>query len=218
MKYGKVALVGILSVGILSGCLGQKPEVKLFTVFETAATQEKSLADDKKKLEQLEKQGQELYSEILQEGKEQNKAVIKKIEQATVNIEEREKVVHNEMTLFENEQKRVQSAQSYIDKMKEGEMKKQAEKLKEAYEKRYQSFRKISGNYVGLLTEEKQLFEKLKGNETDLKEISEKVKAVNILNDEIQKERKTFNIHTRECNELKVSFYRDAKIQVEEEK
>ena len=60
MKYGKVAVVGALSVGLLSGCFGEKPEENLFTAFEAAATQEKSLADDTKKLEKLEKQGQEL--------------------------------------------------------------------------------------------------------------------------------------------------------------
>ena len=59
--------------------------------FETAATQEKSLVDEAKKLEKLEKEGQELYSQILQEGKDHNDAVMKKIEQATANVDDREK-------------------------------------------------------------------------------------------------------------------------------
>ena len=54
-------------------------------------TQEKSLVDEAKKLEQLEKQGQELYSQILQEGKDHNEAVVKKLEQATANVDDREK-------------------------------------------------------------------------------------------------------------------------------
>ena len=55
MKYGKVAVVGALSVGLLTGCFGEKPEENLYTAFETAATQEKSLVDEAKKLEKLEK-------------------------------------------------------------------------------------------------------------------------------------------------------------------
>ena len=47
----------------------------------------------KQKLEQLEKQGQELYSQILQEGKDHNEAVVKKLEQATANVDDREKVL-----------------------------------------------------------------------------------------------------------------------------
>ena len=54
MKYGKVAVVGALSVGLLTGCFGEKPEENLYTAFETAATQEKSLVDEAKKLEKLE--------------------------------------------------------------------------------------------------------------------------------------------------------------------
>ncbi len=71
MKYGKVAVVGALSVGLLTGCFGEKSQKKIYIqLFETAATQEKSLVDEAKKLEKLEKQGQELYSQILQEGKD----------------------------------------------------------------------------------------------------------------------------------------------------
>lgn len=44
------------------------------------------------KLEKLEKEGQELYSQILQEGKDHNDAVMKKIEQATANVDNREKL------------------------------------------------------------------------------------------------------------------------------
>ena len=36
LKYGKVAVVGALSVGLLTGCFGEKPEENLYTAFETA--------------------------------------------------------------------------------------------------------------------------------------------------------------------------------------
>ncbi|MGR5975812.1 YkyA family protein [Bacillus paranthracis] len=106
MKYGKVAVVGALSVGLLTGCFGEKPEENLYTAFETAATQEKSLVDEAKKLEKLEKEGQELYSQILQEGKDHNDAVMKKIEQATANVDDREKTLKNEKEMLEKSSER----------------------------------------------------------------------------------------------------------------
>ncbi len=54
-----------------------------------------------KKLEQLEKQGQELYAQILQEGKDHNEAVVTKIEQATANVDDREKVLKSEKEMLE---------------------------------------------------------------------------------------------------------------------
>ncbi|EJQ52605.1 hypothetical protein IEQ_01648 [Bacillus cereus BAG6X1-2] len=218
MKYGKVAVVGALSVGLLSGCFGEKPEENLYTAFETAATQEKSLADDTKKLEQLEKQGQELYSQILQEGKEHNEAVTKKIEEATANVNEREKVLKNEKELLEKAQKETKSVQSNIEKLEDKKLQKQAKAVEESYKNRYEAFQKMNEDYTKALANEKELYEKLKVKETKLKEIGEKVKTVNELNVEAQKAKEQFNKHTKEYNDSKLAFYKDAQIKTKEQK
>ncbi|MGE6400163.1 YkyA family protein [Bacillus mycoides] len=218
MKYGKVAVVGALSVGLLSGCFGEKPEENLYTAFETAATQEKSLADDTKKLEQLEKQGQELYSQILQEGKEHNEAVTKKIEEATANVNEREKVLKNEKELLEKAQKETKSVQSNIEKLEDKKLQKQAKVVEESYKNRYAAFQKMNEDYTKALANEKELYEKLKVKETKLKEIGEKVKTVNELNVEAQKAKEQFNKHTKEYNDSKLAFYKDAQIKTKEQK
>jgi DNA repair exonuclease SbcCD ATPase subunit len=218
LKYGKVAVVGALSVGLLSGCFGEKPEENLYTAFETAATQEKSLADDTKKLEQLEKQGQELYSQILQEGKEHNEAVTKKIEEATANVNEREKVLKNEKELLEKAQKETKSVQSNIEKLEDKKLQKQAKAVEESYKNRYDAFQKMNEDYTKALANEKELYEKLKVKETKLKEIGEKVKTVNELNVEAQKAKEQFNKHTKEYNDSKLAFYKDAQIKTKEQK
>jgi len=218
LKYGKVAVVGALSVGLLSGCFGEKPEENLYTAFETAATQEKSLADDTKKLEQLEKQGQELYSQILQEGKEHNEAVTKKIEEATANVDEREKVLKNEKEQLEKAQKETKSVQSNIEKLEDKKLQKQAKTVEESYENRYDAFQKMNENYTKALATEKELYEKLKVKETKLKEIGEKVKAVNELNVEAQKSKEQFNKYTKEYNDSKLVFYKDAEIKIKDQK
>ncbi|KWU53622.1 YkyA family protein [Bacillus sp. SIMBA_074] len=216
MKYGKVAVVGALSVGLLSGCFGEKPEENLHTAFEAAATQEKSLVEDTKKLEQLEKQGQELYSQILQEGKEHNEAVTKKIEQATVNVDEREKVLKNEKELLKKAQKETKSVQSNIEKLEDKKLQKQAKAVEESYKNRYDAFQKMNENYTKALATEKELYEKLKVKETKLKEIGENVKTVNELNVETQKAKEQFNTHTKEYNDNKLAFYKDAQIKIKE--
>lgn len=218
MKIKKVLMAGILLVGVLSGCSVKNPEKQLYTTFENTTSKEKLLVNNKKKLESLETKNQELYSQILKDGKANNELVTGKIDQAMANIDEREKIINKEKDLLENEQKKVQSHQSYIDKIKDGKLKKQANKVKDSYEKRYQSFIKIKKNYINLLKEEKQLFEKLKIKETNLKEITEKVNAVNKLNSEIQKEKENFNTITQEYNAAKITFYKGANIQVKEEK
>ncbi|XLP25045.1 YkyA family protein [Bacillus toyonensis] len=218
MKYGKVALVGALSVGVLTGCFGEKPEENLYTAFETAATQEKSLVDEAKKLEDLEKQGQELYSQILQEGKDHNEAVMKKLEQATANVADREKVLKNEKEMLEKAQKETKSVKSNIEKLEDKKVQKQAKAVEESYKKRYDAFQKMNENYTKALATEKELYEQLKVKETKLKEIGEKVKTFNELNGEAQKSKEQFNNYTKEYNDSKLAFYKDAQIKIKEQK
>ncbi|MCH5459181.1 YkyA family protein [Bacillus cereus] len=218
MKYGKVAVVGALSVGLLTGCFGEKPEENLYTAFETAATQEKSLVDEAKKLEQLEKQGQELYAQILQEGKDHNEAVVKKIEQATANVDDREKVLKSEKEMLEKAQKETKSVQSNIEKIEDKKLQKQAKAVEESYQNRYDAFQKMNENYTKVLATEKELYEKLKVKETKLKEIGEKVKTVNELNVEAQKSKEQFNKFTKEYNDSKLAFYKDAEIKIKDQK
>ncbi|PGE99929.1 hypothetical protein COF51_30735 [Bacillus pseudomycoides] len=218
MGYRKLALVGALSVGLLSGCFGEKPEENLFVAFENAAKQEKSLFEDAKKLETLEKQGQELYAQIIKEGKEHNEAVAKKLDQAVLNVGEREKILKNEKDALEKAQKETNSVQSNVEKIEDKKIQKQAKKVEESYKNRYDAFQKMNESYVKSMAIEKELYAKLKVKETKLKEIGEKVKAVNQLTEEMQKEKEKFNGYTKEYNEGKLAFYKEAKIKVKEQK
>ncbi|PDY45656.1 YkyA family protein [Bacillus pseudomycoides] len=218
MGYRKLALVGALSVGLLSGCFGEKPEENLFVAFENAAKQEKSLFEDAKKLETLEKQGQELYAQIIKEGKDHNEAVAQKLDQAVSNVGEREKILKNEKDALEKAQKETNSVQSNVEKIEDKKIQKQAKKVEEAYKNRYDAFQKMNESYVKSMAIEKELYAKLKVKETKLKEIGEKVKAVNQLTEEMQKEKEKFNGYTKEYNEGKLAFYKEAKIKVKEQK
>ncbi|CAI8713286.1 YkyA family protein [Bacillus pseudomycoides] len=218
MIYREMVLIGILSIGFLGGCLGAKPEDQLYVAFENAANQEKALFDNVKTFEQLETKEQELYNQIIQEGKEQNEGVIQKIEQAIATVNEREKLVKDEKDVLEKAQKETASVHSYIDKIEDKKLKNQAEKVEEVYKNRYEVFQKINNSYKEELIAEKELYEKLKGKETKLKEIGEKVKTINTLNEETLKEKEKFNQYTKEYNEGKLKFYEDAKIKIKEKK
>ncbi|MGZ9785278.1 MULTISPECIES: YkyA family protein [Bacillus] len=213
-----MVLIGVLSIGFLGGCLGAKPEDQLYVAFENAANQEKALFDNVKTFEQLETKEQELYNQIIQEGKEQNEGVIQKIEQAIATVNEREKLVKDEKDVLEKAQKETASVHSYIDKIEDKRLKNQAEKVEEVYKNRYEVFQKINNSYKEELIAEKELYEKLKGKETKLKEIGEKVKTINTLNEETLKEKEKFNQYTKEYNEGKLKFYEDAKIKIKEKK
>ncbi|MFJ8456193.1 YkyA family protein [Bacillus paramycoides] len=216
MIYRKVALITILSIGLLGGCLGAKPEEELYVAFENAANQEKPLFDNVKILKKLEIRGQELYNQIIEEGKVHNEPVIQEIEQAIIGIDARGGLLEDEKVVLEKAQKEVTAVHGYINKIEDKKLQTQAKQVEESYKKRYESFQKISENYTKSLKIEKELYEKLKDKDTKLKEINETVTAFNILNEEILKEKEKFNQYTKSYNVGKLAFYKEAKIKIKE--
>ncbi|MEH7448924.1 YkyA family protein [Bacillus toyonensis] len=218
MIYRKVALIAILSLGLLGGCLGAKPEEELYIAFENAANQEKALFDNVKTFEQLETAEQELYNQIIQEGKERNEAIMSQIVQAVSSIDAREHLLENEKDVLEKALKEIAAIHSDINKIEDKKLQAQAKQVEESYKKRYEAFQKINENYTKSLKIEKELYGKLKDNETKLKEIGEMVKTLNTLYEKIQKEKENFNQYTKSYNEGKLAFYKEAKIKIKEEK
>ncbi|WP_242310428.1 YkyA family protein [Bacillus cereus group sp. BfR-BA-01524] len=217
MPYRKLAIVGIISVGLLSGCFAENTEENLFVAFENVAKQEKSLFEDTKRLETLEKQEQELYAQIITEGKENNETVAEKIDRAVSNVDKREKILKDEKETLEKAQKKTKLVQSNIGKIDDKRIQKQAEKVAEAYKNRYNAFLEMNDVYVKLMASQKDLYAKLKVKETKLKGISKKVKEVNKLTEEMNKEKEKFNRYTKEYNEEKLALYKKTNIKIKEQ-
>lgn len=218
MKYNKIAIVTALSMTLLAGCFGPKPEEELYVAFENAAKQEKPMFEDAKKLEALEKEGQTLYNQIVQEGKDNNQAVKEKLDQAAKNTAERGKIIDKEKDALNKAQEEMKSVDKYVEKIKDNKLKEQADKVKSTYEKRYESFKKMYDNYTKSLKLEKELYTMLQDKDAKLKAISDKVKTVNQSYKDIDTEKDKFNEYTKSYNTEKVAFYKKADIKIKEEK
>ncbi|WP_141536813.1 YkyA family protein [Bacillus cereus] len=218
MIYRKLALITALSVTLLSGCLGQKPEANLYVAFENAAKQEKTMYEDTKKLAELEKQGQELYTQITLEGKENNQVVKEKLDQAVTNINDREKVLEKEKATLENAQNEVKSVDNYIKKLEDKKLQEQAEKVQDMYKNRAKSFKKLHDDYKNSLQLEQELYKMLQEKDEKLKSIHEKVKTVNQSYEQIHSDQDKFNTYTNEYNQNKLAFYKQANINIKEGK
>ncbi|PHE15697.1 hypothetical protein COF59_11075 [Bacillus pseudomycoides] len=216
MIYRNLAFITVLSVTLLSGCLGQKPEANLYVAFENAAKQEKTMYEDTKKLAELEKQGQELYTQITLEGKENNQVVKEKLDQAVTNINDREKVLEKEKATLENAQNEVKSADKYIKKLEDKKLQEQAEKVQDMYKNRAESFKKLHDDYKNSLQLEQELYKMLQAKEEKLKSIQEKVKMLNQSYEQILSNKDRFNTYTNEYNQKKLAFYKQANIKINE--
>ncbi|MBY7130241.1 YkyA family protein [Bacillus sp. 8YEL33] len=216
MLYRKLAFITVLSVTLLSGCLGQKPEEKLYVAFESATKQEKTMFEDTKKLAELEKQGQELYTQITIEGKENNQVVKEKLDQAIANINDRKKVLEKEKATLENAQNEVKSVDKYIKKLEDKKLQEQAEKVQDMYKNRAESFNKLHDDYKKSLQLEQELYKMLQAKDEKIKSINEKIKVVNQSYEQIHSDQDRFNKYTNEYNQKKLAFYKQANIKIKE--
>ncbi|CAM4226511.1 YkyA family protein [Bacillus paramycoides] len=216
MIYRNLAFIMVLSVTLLSGCLGEKPEEKLYVAFESATKQEKTLSEDTKKLATLEKQGLELYNQITLEGKENNQVVKEKLDQAVTNIHDRKKVLEKEKATLENAQNEVKSVDNYIKKLDDKKLQEQAKKVQDMYKNRGESFKKLYDDYKKSLQLEQELYKMLEAKDERLKSIHEKVKTINQSYEQIHSDQDKFNTYTNEYNQNKLTFYKQANIKIKE--
>lgn len=218
MKYKKVAIVVAISMSLLAGCFGPKPEEELYVAFENAAKKEKTIFEDAKTLETLEKQGQELYSQIVKDGKDNNQVVKEKVDQAVQSVTDREKVLDKEKDTLDKAQAETKDVDKHVKDLKDNKLQEQAKKVQAAYNGRYDSFKKMYDSYKKSLKLEKELYTMLQSKDEKLKTISEKVKVVNQSYQEVESPKNKFNEYTKQYNEEKLSFYKQANIKIKEDK
>lgn len=211
----KVAISILLSLSLLSGCFGMAPEEELYRIFEDATRQEASMLKHAKILTELEQQNIQLYSRILNEGQSSNESVQPLIEQAIQEISKREQALNEERAIMQHVSEKIKEAREPIKQIDDKKLHKQAQGVAVLYEQRVQRFMNMYDSYKQALTQEQKLYDMLRSDTEQIKSISDQVKEVNRLYADKQTHNQDFNELTRQYNESKIKFYREAGFQVE---
>ncbi|WP_336770066.1 YkyA family protein [Bacillus bombysepticus] len=218
MNIRKISTAGVISAILLTGCGNDKPEQELYQVFEKSAEQEKSLYKDMKKLKELEQNEQNLYKQVITDGTDNHEAASPKISEALKNVEKRLEIVKNEEKALEKAQEEMNKAQKKIKKIDNADIKKKAASVEEAFKDRRIVFDKWAKGYKEIAIQEKALYSKLDSSESKLKEITEQIKTNNQLYAKLKADSNEFNKRTSNYNESKINFYKEANINIKQEK
>ncbi|EJR80227.1 YkyA family protein [Bacillus cereus group sp. MYBK249-1] len=218
MQYKNRILIGLLSLNLLSGCSSEKTEDTLYRLFEAAAEQEKDLANNVIKLKNFEMQDQNMYEQILKEGKKDNTLVTEKINKVFKNLNDRKEILKTEEEIIDAGLAEFKNTSMYIKRLKDKVLQEQAQQVKELYQSRYKAFKNMNDKYLKLLGAEKELYEKLKTKDTNLKRIKEKVEEINKLHKDIEIQVEKFNHSTQKYNEEKLIFYNQANLNIKVQK
>ncbi|MBD8498409.1 YkyA family protein [Paenibacillus arenosi] len=212
-KIGVLAMIVAMAT-MLAAC-GAPSSEKLFSSFEQAASTESAASAAFEELKQLESKDQKQYDRILDKGERSNVNVQTLITQTMSSLDQRQQAMMKVKEQVTVAYEHVAKAQSQVDKLEPAQGKDQAAQALTAYTKRYETVQQLASQYEKLIAAERALYEQLKVEQTNLKQLQQAVRERNQQWTQVNQLKQQFNQYTEQFNTNKDAFYKAAGIQTD---
>jgi len=203
-KY--ILAAGISSALLLGACSGPSTEEQLDSVLKDTFDAEKDYRDTQSEMEELEKSEQEKFETIMALTQEEQEEVKANAEEAIASVEQRLELLETEKASMGSAEEAFQEIDTVIEETEEEELKTDLTALKTKMHDRFDAHETFAAAYEELAAEQKELYEMLVDEETELQVLQEKTVAVNEKNKEVQTAVTAFNEQTEQFNEMKNSL------------
>lgn len=185
----------------------KSPEETLFTTYEEATLLEKEIPTYSQELVELEGVESTLYTQIVSEGEESNANVQSVIEGALQNCEDRKELLDKESSAIEESYTKSTESENKIEKLDDDKAKEQGEKVQKLFKDRYDTFKSLEKNYRDTIEAEEVLYNLLKAESQDLREIESHIGEINSLYEINRSTQETFTTLSTQLNTEKNIFY-----------
>lgn len=192
MKLTKISLVLLLSLFLLTGC-GDKSKDKAIAILNDYMTIEQQFDAILKNIVELENKDQQMYQEILNQGKKNSKQAESSIAIALDTVEERKAAIEQSKIVLQSADQEFNSLEQVIKKIKNVSDKKHGQKLLDLFNARNKIFDDLYSQYMTGLNLDKELFQMLGDDKSHLKEINQQIAKRNLAFDEVSKSMTEFN-------------------------
>lgn len=200
----RIVSAGIFtSVLLLSACSGPAAGEQLDAVLNDTFDAEKEYRETQKKMEDLEKDEQQLFESIMALTQEQQDEVDSKAEEALASAQERLELLAAEKESMGNAQENFKEIDTVIAETDDDQLKKELGSLKEKMQERFDAHGQFTEAYETLNGLQQELYTMLMDEETELKTMQEKALEVNEQNTAVQDAVTAFNNSTEQFNEMK---------------
>lgn len=199
-KY--ILATGITSALLLSACSGPSTEEQLDAVLKDTFEAEKDYRETQGKMEELETAEQEKFQTIMALTQEQQEDVRANAEEALASVEERLELLETEKNSMDSAEEAFQEIDAVIEEADE-DLKADLTALKTKMQERFDAHEQFAASYEELAADQKELYEMLLNEETELQLLQEKTVSVNAKNQEVQTAVTAFNDQTEQFNEMK---------------
>ncbi|MFS0823775.1 YkyA family protein [Bacillus sp. 1P02SD] len=214
-KTFKLSFVLLCMIFLLMGCVnGPSPEEQIYEALEKVVTVEKDFEEQQEPLVELEKREKELYDEILTLGMKEFDQIVTLSKEALGIVSERETRINNEHESIKASKKEFQKVDSFISEIKEESVKEEADDLVSVMNQRYESYEELYSSYTEAIGYDKKLYEMFQNEELTLDELEQQINLINETYEKVVAANEAFNKLTDQYNNTKVSFYKNAGLEV----
>jgi chromosome segregation ATPase len=213
---GVLAAAGVMV--LLTGCMGgSTPQEMVYTTLEDTVKKEEKLKETQQPLTKLEEEEQKLFDQAIGLSMKEIDEIRNIADQALENISERETLIKEEVSAMEEAEEAFQAAESNIEEIEDGKLKKEAEKLASLMNDRFEAHAAMADSYLKSLTSDRELYEMLKKEDLTMEELQGQIEKINENYKSTMEHNQTYNQLTEEVNNSKISFYENAEIDVNSE-
>jgi chromosome segregation ATPase len=213
---GVLAAAGVMV--LLTGCMGgSTPQEMVYTTLEDTVKKEEKLKETQQPLTKLEEEEQKLFDQAIGLSMKEIDEIRNIADQALENISERETLIKEEVSAMEEAEEAFQAAESNIEEIEDGKLKKEAEELASLMNDRFEAHAAMADSYLKSLTSDRELYEMLKKEDLTMEELQGQIEKINENYKSTMEHNQTYNQLTEEVNNSKISFYENAEIDVNSE-
>ncbi|MGE8206743.1 YkyA family protein [Heyndrickxia sp. NPDC080065] len=214
MARVKSVIICIFLILILAGCQ-TTPEEKIYHILEQTVAKEKEFDEQQKPLMDLEASEKELFDKIIDLGMKEMDKVTELSNSALKNLEQRREKMMIEQDSILSSKKEFSKIEDTIKEIKTEKIKIEAEQLYQLMEKRYDTHDRLYKAYIRGIDENVKLYQLLKKDELPIEDLENQIDVTNKAYSEVLKMNKLFNECTKEFNDSKLKFYKDANIKID---
>lgn len=200
----KLAATFLMGTLILAGCSANAGE-ELDGVLQETHAAEQDYRDVQGQLEELEQQEQGIFESIMALTQDEREQVGTQAEEAVALVEERLELLQTEQDSIESAEETFAEIDAVIEEADE-EFKGDLTALKEKMNERFTAHHDFTAQYESLADLQKELYQLLPNEETDIETLQAKTVEVNEQDTVTEEAVAVFNTLTEEFNEMKNSF------------
>ncbi|MEK4437462.1 MULTISPECIES: YkyA family protein [Paenibacillus] len=200
-KKSALAAVG-LTLAVLTSACGQ-PQEPAANQVNKLIRNDQEMAQNLKELARHEREEMELYTSILNKGKNKNSDLESLLDQAEEHIAERRKLLEQAETLMKQTQEQTPAVRDSLGRLsfEKEETLVQARAVLDQYEVRAQTFEKFVTSYQQSLDADERLYSLMRGSvDPNLVKIKRAIRERNIQYAQLAEIRKQFNKQTKAFN------------------